>query len=146
MPKPIRTQIKSTPRWRPFPWSRFSADDCPREKPLPVCPVAKCRRAKACFSPHKGLFCQRTHFSRAEDHKRTPPSEMDCYIASLPKPPLSAGQELHTAYLQEIAALRASEQREKMKLWRAGAFGNTYGPYTTKGTMKAPPPLIYVEE
>jgi hypothetical protein len=146
MPKSIRTLIKSAPRWKPFPWSRYSADDCPREKPLPVCPAAKCRRAKACVAAHKGLFCQRTHFSRTEGQKRTPMSEVDQYIASLPKPPPSAGQELHTTYLQEIAALRTSEQREKMKLWRAGAFGDQYGPYTTKGTMKQPPPCRYVEE
>jgi hypothetical protein len=146
MPKSIRIRKIVAPRWKPYPWSKFSPDDCPRQKPLPICPVVKCRRAKQCLAPHKGLFCQRTHFSRAEDKLRTPPTEVDRYIDSLQKPPLSAGEDLYAEYLLEIAAVRRADEREKMKLWRAGAFGAAYGPYTTRGVMMPPPSLNYVEE
>jgi hypothetical protein len=137
---------KTSSRWKPFPWSRFSSDDFPREQPLPLCPSQKCCRAKACLAAHKGLFCQRTHFVRAEGLVRTPKSEMDQYIAKIPAPPPSKDNDLRIAYIAEIAGLRTAEQREKMKLWRAGAFGNVYGPYHSKGIMKLPPPRVYVEE
>jgi hypothetical protein len=137
---------KSAPRWKPYPWSRFSSDEFPREQALPVCPSQKCRRAKACLAAHKGLFCQRTHFNRAEGLVRSPKSEMDRYIAGIKMPSASSTPDLHMVYIKEISALRLADQREKMKLWRAGAFGDSHGPYHTKGVMKSPPPRIYVED
>ena len=146
MPKPIRILIKSAPRWKCFPWSPFSADDLPRSQPLPVCPAQKCRRAKSCLAAHKGLYCQRTHFSRTEGLARVPKSETDRHIANIPAPPANAAPALRMDHLREISDLRLMEAREKTKLWRAGAFTDTHGPYRAAGVMKVPPPRIYVEE
>jgi hypothetical protein len=146
MPKSTNSKNKLAPRWKPFPWSRFSKQDFPREVPLPVCPALKCRRAKTCIAPHFGLFCQRTHFDRKEGQSRVHRSEMDKHIAGIAMPSASSTPDLHMVFLKEIAALRKADQNERMKLWRAGAFGDRYGPYTTKGVMMQPPPRIYAEE
>jgi hypothetical protein len=146
MPKSIRTQTNPPTRWKPVPWARFSRDEFPREKPLPVCPSQKCRRAKACLDARKGLYCQRTHFASAEGNLRMPKSEVEKHIASLAPPPMEAGLELRMEFIKEISKLRVAESREKMKLWRAGALEEAYGRYHTRGVMKLPPPKIYVEE
>jgi hypothetical protein len=146
MPKSIRPRTNTEPRWKPYPWARFSRDEFPRAKPLPVCPSQKCRRAKACLSAHKGLYCRRTHFASAEGKLRMPKSDIETHIASLSPPPLGAGLELRIEFIKEIAKLRAAESREKMKLWRAGAFDEAYGRYHTRGVMKPPPPQVYVED
>jgi hypothetical protein len=146
MPKSIRTLNKSEPRWKPYPWSRFSADEFPRDKPISRCPDTKCVRAKACLAAHKGLFCQRTHFARTEGERRVAKSDMEKYIESLPSPPANAALEARMDHIKEVSDLRAMETREKVKLWRAGAFGKTYGSYRSGGLMKSPPPRHYVEE
>ena len=146
MPKSIRTRINTPPRWKPYPWARFSTDEFPREKPLLVCPSQKCRRAKACLNAHKGLYCRRTHFASAEGKRRMPKSEVEKHIAGLTSPPLGAGLELRMEFVTEISKLRAAESREKMKLWRAGAFDEAYGRYHTRGVMQLPPPKVYVED
>jgi hypothetical protein len=141
----IRAQTTSAPCWRPFPWSRYSPDDLPRTCPLPVCPAQKCRRAKACLAARKGLYCQRTHFANTEGTARTPQSDMDKYIAAIPRPPDNTELGLRMDYLNEIADLRRMETRENVKLWKAGAFGEACGPYRANGVMKAPPPKVYAE-
>ncbi len=150
MPKSILIETKFKlakfkPRWKPYPWSRFSIDEFKREVPLRICPSAKCRRGKTCVDAHQGLYCQRTHFNRAEGTARVPQSDTDKHIASIPSPPASAGTELRLEHLKEIAHLRRMEAREKIKLWKAGGL-KEYGPYRASGFMKPPPPRAYVEE
>ncbi len=146
MPKCTSPNINPSPRWRPYPWSPYSTDDLPRTSPLPVCPAQKCRRAKFCLAAHKGLYCQRTHFARAEGLARTPKSEMDRHIAEIPVPPPNAALDVRMDYLKEISDFRVMEAREKVKHWKAGAFAETFGPYRSTGVMKQPPPRIYREE
>jgi hypothetical protein len=66
--------------------------------------------------------------------------------ASLPSPPANAALDARMDHIKEVSDLRAMETREKVKLWRAGAFGKTYGSYRSGGLMKSPPPRHYVEE
>ncbi len=143
---PTLPHSKITPKWRQYPWSRFSADEFPRENPLPRCPDPKCRRAKACLSAHKGLFCQRTHFTIREGKIRTPKTETGKYIDAITMPPTGAGLDLHMTYIKEISGLRKVEQKQMEKIWRAGGYDKAFGPYTAKGFMRGPPAKHYVEE
>ena len=144
--KSLRTQTKSAPRWKPFPWSGFTADDLPREKPLPLCPSMKCRRARVCHDAYQGLYCRRTHFSRSEGKQRMVRTEMEKHIASLPRPPENAPLDLRMEFIKEITDLRRMAEREKIQQWRAGAWKDKYGPYRASGFMKSPPPKTYTEE
>jgi hypothetical protein len=137
---------KGAPRWRPYPWSRYSKDDQPRTAPLPRCPSAKCRRAKACLDAHKGLYCQRTHFTFDEGMIRTPKSEAEVYIQSRRPPPKGASLDIKLDFIREVRELWNDDNREQMKLWRAGAFGDVYGKYRTGGVLKTPPPRVYEEQ
>jgi hypothetical protein len=145
MPDIIRTLTNSAARWKPFPWSRYSRDEFPRENPLPRCPSAKCRRAKSCVAAHKDLYCQRTHFSTKEGKARVAKSTMEKEIEKLTQPPPHAALQFHMDYMKEVSDLQKMEERERMKLWRAGALPSSFGRYRTTGVMKLPPPKEYVE-
>ncbi len=146
MPKSIRTQTIKPALWKPFPWSKYSLDDFPRQQPLAVCPSTHCRRARKCLAAHKGVYCQRTHFNRSEGELRTPKSRIEKDIAEIPRPPLGVPNDIRLLYIEEITALRKIDIREKTRLWKAGGYGDTYGRYRASGVMKSPPPKIYIEE
>jgi hypothetical protein len=137
---------KGAPSWRPYPWSRYAKDEHPRQTPLPRCPSAKCRRAKACLDAHRGLFCQRTHFTHAEGLIRTPQSETAIYIHSLQSPPKGTPSEIRLEFIREMQGLWKDYNTEKMRMWRSGAFVDIYGKYRPGGVLKTPPPRIYEEK
>jgi|GEM_PF-4114216 len=133
------------PRISLAPWTGFTRHDCPRSTPLPVCPSAHCRRAKACLAAHDNLYCQRTHFSPALKKKwqRRDPlrRELDAVPPVIDPHSLTERMERIT----ELAAIQRAHAAKMTARWKAGEFDQLYGPYKPKGVLLKPPPKVYVE-
>jgi hypothetical protein len=127
------------------PWAGFTKHDCPRETELPVCPSLRCRRAKLCIAAHDDLYCQRTHFSPAEQKKRQRPDPYQRLLDAVPevtdpndfREKMERINELFQIHKERAAAMTAR--------WKAGEFDHLYGPYQPKGVVVKAPPKIYVE-
>jgi hypothetical protein len=146
MSKKPKSQIRDVPM--PFlskaPWAGFARGCAPRQDPLPRCPNPRCFRGKTCAAAHKGLFCQRTHFSPAEKIKfqRDEQRELDERFPVLPE---GAGGELRTQRLQDILAYRKQQQAKMTARWKAGEFDGLYGKWQARGVLMTPPPRDYIE-
>ena len=149
-PKMIRLRMTKFPLPQPRPhvstqpWTGFTRHDCPRGVALPICPSARCRRAKACVAAHDGLYCRRTHFSAAEQEKwkRRDPHERAIEAA----PPADHGTLVERMKrLMTHATIRLAQSTEMTARWQAGEFDHLYGPYRRKGVVVKAPPKIYVE-
>jgi hypothetical protein len=133
------------PRVSLEPWAGFTRHDCPRDNPLPSCPSPHCRRAKACLAAHDNLYCQRTHFSPAEQKKW---NSRDPYQRELDKvPPVIDPHDLteRMERINQLAAIQRAKAVEMTTRWKAGEFDQRYGPYRPKGVMLKPPIKIYLE-
>ena len=128
------------------PWAGFSPHDGPRETPLAVCPSPHCRRAKACLAALDNLYCQRTHFSAAEQKKQQRHDPYQRAVAAVPEVVgrYNFGDQMER--INELAALRRDYTQDMTARWKAGAFDQLYGPYRAKGVLMLPPPRVYVEE
>jgi hypothetical protein len=127
------------------PWTGYTRHDAPRDTPLGRCPSLRCRRAKLCLAAHDNLYCQRTHFSPAEQEvrQRLDPLrlELDGVLPVVDRSSLSEQAERITA----LAAIRRAHAARMTARWKAGEFDGLYGKYTAKGVALAPPPKLYVE-
>ena len=151
IPENIRTQ-SNWPRAevpRPYvsrqPWAGFTRHDCPRDNPLPVCPSPHCRRAKACLAAHDNLYCQRTHFSPAEQKKWQRHDPYQRAIDAVPEVTAPYTISARLKRLAEFAAIRLEQSAEMTARWKMGEFDQLYGPFTPKGVLMKAPPKIYVE-
>ena len=133
------------PRVSLEPWAGFTPHDCPRDNPLPSCPSPHCRRAKACLAAHDNLYCQRTHFSPAEQKKweRRDPHQRELDRV----PPVMDPHDLteRMERINQLAEVQRAQAAEMTGRWKAGEFDQLYGPYRAKGVLMKPPPKIYVE-
>ena len=150
-PKAISLRMTKFPLPKPRPhvsrqpWLGFTRHDCPRGIPLPVCPSPRCRRAKACVAAHDSLYCQRTHFSPAEQKKRECRDPHQRAIAAIPLAQADSSIADRLKLLIERSVIRLVQSEEMTERWKAGEFDQLYGPYTPKGVLLKPPPKIYVE-
>ncbi len=134
------------PRVTLAPWCGYSKHDAPRGTPLPVCPALRCRRAKACLSAHDNLYCQRTHFSPAEQEKRSRRDPLRLELDSFP--PVVDPKKLSDRMerVNNLAAVKQAHARRMTEKWKQGELDELYGKYSAKGVVVAPPPKVYVEE
>ena len=133
------------PRVSLEPWAGFTRHDCPRDNPLPSCPSPHCRRAKACLAACDNLYCQRTHFSPAEQKKW---NSRDPFQRELDRvPPVMDPDDLteRMERINQLAAIQRAHTAEMTERWKAGEFDQLYGPYRSRGVVLKPPPKIYVE-
>jgi hypothetical protein len=128
-----------------MPWTGYSRHDAPRENPLPVCPSAACRRAKLCLAAHDNLYCQRTHFSPAEQEERQRLDPLRLELNEVP--PVMDPKSLteRAERISTLSAIRRAHDARMTARWKAGEFDGVYGPYKAKGVVLSPPPKIYVE-
>ena len=133
------------PRVSLEPWTGFTRHDAPRENPLPLCPSLRCRRAMDCLASHDNLYCQRTHFSAAEQKKwqRHDPRRRELDTV----PPVMDPHDLteRMERIAQLAAIRGAQAAAMTARWKAGEFDQIYGPYRPKGVLLKPPPKVYVE-
>jgi hypothetical protein len=134
------------PRVSLEPWKGFTAHDCPRTTPLPVCPSPHCRRAKACLAAHDDLYCQRTHFPPALKKKwlRRDPRQRELNAVLPVMDPNSLTERMER--INELAAIQRAHSAKMTARWKAGEFDQLYGPYKPKGVVLRPPPKTYVEK
>jgi hypothetical protein len=150
-PKAISIRMNKLPLPKPRPhvsqepWLGFTPHDCPRGIPLPICPSPRCRRAKACVAAHNTLYCQRTHFSPAEQKKWERRDPHQCAVDAVPPVADYGNLMARTKRLIDIASIRLMQKKEMTARWGAGEFDHLYGPYRPKGVLMKPPPKIYVE-
>jgi hypothetical protein len=133
------------PRVSLEPWAGFTRHDCPRDNPLPSCPSPHCRRAKACLAAHDSLYCQRTHFSPAEQKKW---NSRDPFQRELDRvPPVIDPDDLaeRMERINQLATIQRARAAEMTGRWKAGELDHLYGPYRPKGALLKPPPKVYVE-
>ena len=146
----VRIKKPKTPEPRPRvthePWSGYTRHDAPREVALPLCPAPRCRRAKQCAAAHDGLYCQRTHYSPAEQEKRQRRDPVRLELDSVPPAVDPTSLTERMARIEDLAAIRRAHRERMTKRWKAGEFDGLYGKYTAKGVVLRPPPKIYVEE
>jgi hypothetical protein len=145
--KIIRTRINAhAPRVSHEPWLGYTAHDCPRAAPLPVCPSPRCRRAKACLAAHKGLYCQRTHHALAEYRKLGLHSAAQKEVDAMP--PVADRWDLKARQLRIKQVIEIGERYngEMTARWKAGEFDHLYGKYSVRGVVLKPPPRAYAEK
>jgi hypothetical protein len=136
---------KSAPFVSRRPWAGFTAHDKPRLEPLPVCPSARCRRAKACISALDNLYCRRTHHSLHEQRTIHRVSPLQRELATVPE--VIDGDDL-SARMERIAALaeiRRAHEADMLAQWKAGALDTLYGKHCRNGVVMTPPQKAYVE-
>ena len=112
------------------PWAGFSPHDHPRGEALATCPSARCQRLKRCVAAHKGLYCQRTHYSHAE------------HMARQPKPARFSDPgnlELRRERLVEQLEERKARHDALVARWKAGEFDALYGKWSARGVLMKPP-------
>jgi hypothetical protein len=127
------------------PWLGFTTHDCPRGIALPICPSPRCRRAKACVAAHDTLYCQRTHFSPAEQKKRERRDPFKRAMDSVPDTAKPGDLVGRLKRLTELTAIRLVQSEEMTARWKTGEFDHLYGPYAPKGVLMKAPPKVYVE-
>jgi hypothetical protein len=132
---------KHAPYLSTAPWAGFTMDDHPRAAPLDVCPSPRCRRAKQCVAAHASLYCQRTHYSKAEYSALHPKLE----DARLPKVRDASDLEARRERLVLQIEQRQAAQEALTQRWMAGEFDGLYGKYNKRGVLMKPPPKFYVE-
>jgi hypothetical protein len=153
MKKPKKRRVRSKrfpekaakPRVTLAPWTGYTRHDAPRDTPLASCPSLRCRRAKLCLAAHDNLYCQRTHFSPAEQEVR---QRLDPLRLELDQVPPVMDPKSFTERVERIsnlAAIRRAHAAAMTKRWKAGEFDGIYGKYSAKGVVLAPPPRLYVE-
>jgi hypothetical protein len=133
------------PRVTHEPWSGYTRHDGPREAALACCPSRRCRRAKLCIEAHDNLYCQRTHYSPAEQEMRQRSDPVQRELDSVPPvmDPTSLTERMER--IADLASIRRAHTARMTKRWKAGEFDGLYGKYTAKGVVLQPPPKIYVE-
>jgi hypothetical protein len=94
---------------------------------------------------HDNLYCQRTHFSPAEQKKRERGDPHQRAVDAVPPVADHGNMMARTKRLIDIAAIRLMQKSEMKERWAAGEFDHLYGPYRPKGVLLKPPPKIYVE-
>jgi hypothetical protein len=136
--------VAPTPYRSLTPWEGFTPREKKRSPPLPVCPQAACRRAKACIRAIDGLYCQRTHLDVSEIRAKSTRAS----LASLPglkrnpSPKQVEVLRIMTEHLLEEAQARSADMTAR---WKRGELDHLYGKYTAKGALMLPPPKLYVD-
>jgi hypothetical protein len=136
---------KLAPKLARVPWAQFTPDDFPREHSLSQCPSPKCRRIAQCVAPHAGLYCQRTHMTKAEGKWHKAKTKLARDIANLPAPPQRAPMAERMEHLAEVAHVKKLYTDAEIKLWRAGGLPQKFGKYKSAGIMLKPPPRSYAD-
>ncbi len=137
-PKPYRSHT---------PWTGFTPRERKRAEPLPRCPSATCRRAKACRNAIDGLYCRRSHITPEELRKTS--RKQDELMLLLPKLPQHPTLKQVQAYrlASDMLLARAEEQSQtRLAQWKAGALDHLHGPYDRRGAWMVPPPRGPVQD
>jgi hypothetical protein len=124
------------PKLSDAPWLGYTSREHLRDRPLRSCSSPRCKRVKSCVAAHDDLYCQRTHWSHAQYLKMQPPN---------PDFIESTDLEFRREQMLAIIEKRMAKQREKINLWKAGAFDDLYGKYKRYGVLKYPPEKRFVE-
>jgi hypothetical protein len=128
------------------PWAGFTAHDSPRPEPLPRCPNARCRRAKACIAALDNLYCLRTHHSLAEQQRLRAASELTRELQFVPEVTDKDSLTERAERIAAFAEIRRSHDARMLAKWRAGEFDKRFGPWRRDGVVMKPPPRSYVED
>jgi hypothetical protein len=119
------------------PWCGYTNRERPRAVALPVCPSARCRRAKACIDAIDKLYCRRTHES--------PPKQPTSRAGKTGKRISDSALLDYANHLKILAEKQQDRHDDMTERWKAGEFDHLYGKYSSKGVLKVPPPKVYVE-
>lgn len=127
------------PRLSQSPWWGFSGHDIARTEPLPRCPNARCRRAKACLAAIEGLYCLRTHHSRFEQQWLRKNHPLARRIAAVPRVEDRSDSVAIAKRSETVLAVRREFEEKMRARWKAGAFDALYGKWQAKGAVMRPP-------
>lgn len=133
------------------PWNGFTPRERKREEPLPRCPSARCRRAKACCAAIDGLYCRRTHITpeeaRALRRQRAGkgPARRPDWETLPARPSLEQVEAYRIASDMKLARAEA-QAGQRLAQWKAGTLDHLYGAYAPRGVWMRPPERRYVEE
>jgi hypothetical protein len=128
------------------PWEGFTPREKKRPTPLPVCPHAGCRRAKACLKAMDDLYCQRTHLNSGEIRKarkaRAAARKTTHRMPAKDSPRRIEALRILTDHMLEEIQAKNAEMTER---WKNGEFDHLYGKYNRQGVMMHPPEKVYVD-
>jgi len=133
------------------PWAGFTPRERKRAVPLPRCPSAQCRRAKACCMAIDGLYCRRTHITPEEVRtlKRQQGGKGPAHRADWETLPARPSLEQVEAYriASDMTLARAEAQAaQRLAQWKAGSLDHLYGRYEARGVWMTAPERRYVED